>query len=639
MKVTGKTNDPASVRSGPYAGGIGAGGFQVRADGKFYRCHIFNEWQSERDLNIKFIHIDSKGVKRLLQLGEVMKAHGVIEGVKKVEMTGEFPRITTSFPEAGVTIEYTSFFSPGDVRNSSLPAVLVRVKGRGKLMFLIDNRFDCMPKQAGDHRVFLESKEGALAVDAPKAKVTALPRWGEYLAIGTFGGYDWWTMPLPKHGPHMIKAVWEGDFDDEFVLCWHFSKTMKDYEGRQIGSYYGRHFPNCRSVMDYVVRNKRALKAKSERFRRRIFGSRLPAVMKESYSAQLFAFVKQSWFDAKARFGVWEGSCSCCGLQTTDVSFYGSWLYVKLLPMLEKSGIRLTRKFQRKSDGWIPHFFPGTFERIDTYHRQDMNMQFVLMIFRDVVLWKDKAFLREMWPAVEKAMACTKAMDKDGDLLPEVAPAAQTFDAWGFKGTAIYTATLWLGALKAAAKMARDLGKTGLAEQYDRDFAVAQWYTIRKLWNGRYFVLAADGEKKDPGCLIDAMSGDWYCRELGIGGILPDEMVVSHLKTVFRMNRKHIDRSYMKSYETPGEVGWCYINGGYADNRKVGFQQYEPWTGMEYAYALHLDIMGMRKLALQVVRDVHDRKVRCGMVWNHVECGGDYFRPMLIGALWDRLGG
>jgi len=639
MKVVGMNGMPESVRSGPYAGGIGAGGFQVRPDGRFYRCHVFNEWQSERELNAKFIHVDKKGVKRILQLGEVLRAHGVIPGVNKIELEGEFPVIRMNFPEAGVIVEYTSFFAPGDVKNSSLPAVLVRVRGEGKLMFIVENRYDCLPVSAGEHRIFLESKEGALGVEAPGGKATLLPLGAEYLSIQTFGGYDWWGSPKPKMGQNMAKVVWEGKFDDEFTLCWHFSRTMKDYEGRRIGTYYGRYFRDCRAVMDYVARNARKLKARSEKFRRGIFGSRLPSVMKESYSAQLFAFVKQSWLDQKGRFGVWEGSCSCCGLQTTDVSFYGSWLYVKLFPELEKSGLRLTRKFQRKSDGWIPHFFPGTFERIDEYRRQDMNTQFVLMVFRDAVLWKDRAFAKEMWPAVKKAMECARAMDKDGDLLPEVAGTAQTFDSWGFTGTAIYTATLWLGALKAAARMARDLGDPAAAERYDRDFAVARANTIAKLWNGKYFTLAVDGGKRDEGCLIDALAGDWYCRQLGLGGVLPDDMAVSHLKEVFRLNRKRVDISYMKAYETPGEEGWCYINGGYPDGRKVGFQQYEPWTGMEYAYALQLDLMGMRKKALQVVKDIHDRKVKCGMVWNHVECGGDYFRPMIIGALWDRLRG
>ena len=96
-----------------------------------------------------------------------------------------------------------------------------------------------------------------------------------------------------------------------------------------------------------------------------------------------------------------------------------------------------------------------------------------------------------------------------------------------------------------------------------------------------------------------------------------------------------MDASYMRHYITPGEKGWCYANGGYPDGRRVVFQQFEPWTGIEYSFATHLALMGMRKDAMTVVREVHERKVAAGMVWNHIECGGDYFRPLMIGALWD----
>jgi uncharacterized protein (DUF608 family) len=93
----------------------------------------------------------------------------------------------------------------------------------------------------------------------------------------------------------------------------------------------------------------------------------------------------------------------------------------------------------------------------------------------------------------------------------------------------------------------------------------------------------------------------------------------------------------MKTYCTPGEQGWCYINGGYKTDKRVSFQQYEPWTGTEYAYAAHLLIMGMKKQAVQVIKDIFDRKLVAGMTWNHYECGGDYYRPMVFGLLYDLL--
>ena len=44
---------------------------------------------------------------------------------------------------------------------------------------------------------------------------------------------------------------------------------------------------------------------------------------------------------------------------------------------------------------------------------------------------------------------------------------------------------------------------------------------------------------------------------------------------------------------TEGEDGWCYINGGYKKDRRSCFQQYEFWTGLEYAFAVFLYIENM----------------------------------------------
>ena len=50
--------------------------------------------------------------------------------------------------------------------------------------------------------------------------------------------------------------------------------------------------------------------------------------------------------------------------------------------------------------------------------------------------------------------------------MPEVEPSAQTFDAWGFTGTSIYLATLWLAALKAVPVMAQAAGYTQSHQQW-----------------------------------------------------------------------------------------------------------------------------------------------------------------------------
>jgi len=639
MKVIAKAGSPV-VRSGPYAGGIGAGGFEVRPDGKFCRCHIWNEWSWEAVMDATFYHRDRRGNIRQLKLGDDIHAGKVIPGIPEIRMDALFPTIKVEYPSVGVKIEYSSFFIPGDLKNSSLPAVSIRVQGEGELVFMLSDRF---PANALVRRneVFMEGREGGIGMASRRGRAFSVPGWGAQWTINSWIAWKKGFQVKSKSDSRVVRRTgglhWSGKFNDEFVLAWSYP-VNRDNTGKPMGHWYNRYFKDARAVARYVRSNLGSLKSRTAKFTESIRRGPGTPELKETYSSQLFSFVKQSWLTKDGKFGEWEGSCSCCGVQTTDVSYYGSWIYFSLFPMLEESGIKLTRKFQRK-DGWIPHYFPGTFSRIDEYRRKDMNMQYVLMVWRDYLKWKDKGFLKEMWPSFKKAILGVYSWDKDGDGIPEVEGSAQTFDCWGFSGTSSFIAILWMAALRVGSGAARQMGDYGFALRCESDLNRVRHRTIRTLWNGKYFDLAVDGKKKDNCCMLDTLSGDWYCRLMGLGGILPDSMVVSHLKSCLKMCRKRMDPKVMGHYYTPGEEGWYYANGAYPDGHNVCFQQVEPWTGIEYSFAIHLALMGMRKESLRVVKDVHDRKARCGMVWNHIECGGDYFRPMMIGGLWDLLAG
>lgn len=640
MLVIGRPGDRVSSRSGAYMGGVGAGGFEPRPDGRFYRNMVWDEWQSEQELDAVFVHMDAKGNKRMLRLDDFAYTHGAVKGVDKVVYRGEFPKVSMEFPETGVKIDYTSIFIPGDAKNSSLPAVLVRVRGKGKLSFLMASRKPGVPRLE-KKAAFIEGKWGGVGVYSAKARplaIETLHRGWSITFLDKWHSKDPFPLKNNKPGDYEIGLHWEGGFDDEFVMCWH-NPDLRERYGKFLGHYYQNYFPNVRQVMKYVLANRKALKGKSEAFHKSIYGAKVPPYLKDAYSAQFACLAKQSWFAKNGNFGVWEGSCDCCGLQTTDVAYYGSWLYSRVQPFMERMGISLTARFQNRKDGWIPHCFYGTFHAIDEYRRKDMNSQFTMMVLRDYLQWKDRGFLKRIYPNVKAAVEGAWKWDTNGDGLPEVEGTAQTFDSWGFSGTSSYIAGLWLATLKGAAILARDMGDMEFAEKCRAAFAPAQATMVKKLWNGKWFAIASDGKKRDDCCLLDALSGDWVMRALGLGGVLPDSLVRSHLKSCLKLNRKKYDGSYMKQYGTPGERGWCYINGGYATDKRIGWQQYEPWTGIEYAFAVHLQVMGMKKEAMRVVKDVHDRRASCGTVWNHQECGGDYYRAMMVGAFWELVAG
>ncbi|MBU1077322.1 MAG: hypothetical protein KKH98_08515, partial [Spirochaetes bacterium] len=556
---------------------------------------------------------------------------------------GEFPKVEMYFPEINTTIEFFSIFIPGDIKNSSLPSIFLKVRGSGQMIFFLPSIYDSIPVYK-KKRVILKSKEGEIGLDSKNGKTFFVPQDLKHFYVpdaeklkDIFDKQDSYSIKELDHGKDKYYAgvFWKGEFEDEVLISWHYP-DMRDLKNVFIGHYYSRFFKNVNSIIDYTLANKIDLQKKIRGFHRNIFDARQPSYLKDAYSAQLSSFVKQSWFSKKGQFGVWEGSCLCCGLQTTDVSYYGSWLYVRLFPELERTGIQLTAKFQRR-DGWIPHFFPGTFSHIDEYRRKDMNMQFVLMVFRNYRIWNDNDFLIKIYQSVKKAVLGSLKWDNDSDHIPDIEGPDQTFDSWGWKGCSIYLATLQLASLKASSEIAHILKDKNFKVICDKEYAIVRKNIIKKLWNGTHFDLWVHKGKKDEGSLLDALSGDWYLRLLGIGSILPEHMVRSHLKRCWKYNRKKFDPEIMKAYSTPGEKGHCYINGGYKDNKKLCFQQYEPWTGIEYSYALHLYLTGMKRKAFRVIRDVHERKKKCGMVWNHIECGGDYFRPMVIGAFWDLI--
>ena len=208
--------------------------------------------------------------------------------------------------------------------------------------------------------------------------------------------------------------------------------------------------------------------------------------------------------------------------ETLDVRFYGSMPLVKFWPDIDKQVLRdfadtvpedLTGKYiwqwkslqdgepqfrVRKARGAVPHdlgapqedpfTMPNQFSWQNTSDWKDLNSKFVLMVYRDFVLTgkNDVPFLKYTWPAVQMAIAHLEKYDHDGDGVPENdGYPDQTYDEWVVRGASAYSGGLWLAAVRAAEEMARTLGDSAAASNYQNVFAKAQASYIKKLWNGQ----------------------------------------------------------------------------------------------------------------------------------------------------------
>ena len=235
-----------------------------------------------------------------------------------------------------------------------------------------------------------------------------------------------------------------------------------------------------------------------------------------------------------------------------------------------------------------------------------------------------------MWPHIEKAMDNTQLLDGDGDGLPDHDTRANTYDAWAMQGTPAYIASLWLAALKAAVRMAQDLGVQDRAAAWEALLEKGSKAFVEKLWNGRYFSLWADGDKRDDCCMTDQIDGQWYARLLGLGNFLPQDKIDTATDCIlsenFRPESGLVNASY-PAQATPTLYTWKNV------------QMESNWSGIEYSFASFLLENGRYKEAAQIVETVERRHTQNGRRFNHEECGEHYYRALASWAVLQSLTG
>lgn len=410
-----------------------------------------------------------------------------------------------------------------------------------------------------------------------------------------------------------------GETKDVLVtLSWHFPDHQSP-SGRALGHRYEDWFADAFGVSRFLTENWDDLSERACTFSDTLYETTLDPVLPEAWAGQLSTLAKATWWTKDDSFGVWEG-LGCCGLNTTDVSYHGSFPLLALFPQLERQQLESLARFQNEA-GRIPHaFLPDLSTVDDQFSRVDMNPQFVLLVCRHYLWTGDMDFLQRCWPHVVKAMDQTAALDKNGDGLPDHGTALNTYDQWDFFGTPAYISSLWLAALAASIRMAEDLGDTVRAGKWKTVSPAASESFEHVLWNGEYYRLWADDTgARDECCMTDQISGEGFARVVGIEPSLPDERVIAALRAVFR-------------YGFTPEGG--LLNAVYPPGRSLrlptygNFQADAPWSGIEYATAATLLELGLHQEGLAIVRSIHDRYLFAGSHWNHVECGDHYYRAM-----------
>jgi hypothetical protein len=147
------------------------------------------------------------------------------------------------------------------------------------------------------------------------------------------------------------------------------------------------------------------------------------------------------------------------------------------------------------------------------------------------------------------------------------------------------------------------------------------------------------------GCLSDGVLGSWLALACGLGHVLDQDKVRSHLTAVYRHNFKPDLSAHANpqrpTYANGGEGGLLLCSWPRGGMPSLPFvYSNEVWTGIEYQAASHMIMMGLVGEGLDVVtacRARYDGKAR--NPFDEYEWGHWYARAMASYALLQALGG
>ena len=337
---------------------------------------------------------------------------------------------------------------------------------------------------------------------------------------------------------------------------------------------------------------------------------------------------------------------------TLDLWVYGSFVFIKYWPEIEKAVTGLyakntlenntqLRKTWRGKDEYFPINVRGSlphdhgmatedpvnlvngYANVDVSRWKDLNLQFVLLVYRDYVHSGDDDFLKQCYPSVKLAMEYMLQFDKDNDgMIENENFPDSTFDNLFMDGPSSFCGGLWLGSLGAIIKMSTLMKDKETASKFSIIQEKAKVVYDKLLWTGSYYRFDVNSELRDK-VFIEQLFGIWYAGLCGIDDLIPKENIIKSLNSIYENN-------YLKADE--GRYGAICIQESVIREGEENIlaakdtQITEILSGINISLACQLDHYGEKDKALNILKAIYNTI--------YVEKGLWFRTP----AAWDKNG-
>ena len=450
-----------------------------------------------------------------------------------------------------------------------------------------------------------------------------------------------------------------------FHLTWHFPNRYA-WSAERLTNYYATQYADAWDVIENEIDRLPELTEKTLTFSNNFLRSSYPEEVKEAALFNLSTLRSQTVFrieDGKM-FG-WEGVMDRFG------SCFGScthvWNYEQATPFLFNDLAKTMREvefdYAAGEDGHMGFRTKLPLEKgasgIDLA-AADGQMGTIMKFYRDWQLSGDSEFLKKHWPKIKTVLAYAwieNGWDGDVDGVME-GVQHNTMDV-EYYGPNPQMQIWYLGALKAAEKMAVQMNDKAFAKKCKKLFTYGSNWTDNNLFNGEYYVhkiqvpeskdaiakgLVGEHRLKgldlnDPyyqlktGCLVDQLVGQYMSHVLGLGYLVKEENVKTALQSIQKYNKRdnmfeHFNN--MRSYAMGDEKALLMASWPNGGRPTIPFPYWsEVMTGFEYTAGIGMLYEGMEQEGLETIKNIRDRYD--GLKRNpfdEAECGHHYARAM-----------
>jgi len=371
-------------------------------------------------------------------------------------------------------------------------------------------------------------------VRAGTAEFRFAPRTARYYRVTQTGwGPDWrWEVAeaYGRHGAQTLRCV-------AAVARVHAEEIVTTRE--DLGHWYLNRFADVAAVARYAAGEWARLDAETRAWQSLVAESSLPAWLKCQLLNHSYPAASNSILTRDGRFTVLESPVTMDGaLGTMDQRMASHAFWLMFFPELDRRELELFAacqdRVEPRADGRIPHFCGNAHHALGDPNVDygatdwpDLSCSWVMQVLKHYRWTGDRAFLESMWPHVQRAMQWLATCDTDGDAIPE---GGSTYDYEHLpRGAYIFTASVYLGALRAADEIARVLCA---ASSYGAQFERVQESTLARLYDEERgcFIKWCGGDRRVENTFVAALAGDWLARLSGLEPIFPPDICESVLR-------------------------------------------------------------------------------------------------------------